>query len=106
MPDASPAAAQRRTVATLVVSQVLGGIGTSGGIAVGSLLAESILGSSGLAGLANTFQILGSALLVIPMVRLMARRGRNFALDRTRKVFVSIISGLTRPGLRAQSTFN
>ena len=81
MSDASPAAAQRRTVATLVVSQVLGGIGTSGGIAVGSLLAESILGSSGLAGLANTFQILGSALLVIPMVRLMARRGRRVGLS-------------------------
>ncbi|MDO5710313.1 MAG: MFS transporter [Micrococcales bacterium] len=72
--------AQRRTVSTLVVSQVLGGVGTSGGIAVGSLLAESILGSSGLAGLANTFQILGSALLVIPMVRLMARRGRRAGL--------------------------
>ena len=56
MPDASPAAAQRRTVATLVVSQVLGGIGTSGGIAVGSLLAESILGSSGLAGLLFSFK--------------------------------------------------
>lgn len=81
-PDAasSPQDLQRRVVRTLVVSQVLGGIGVSGGIAVGSLLAESILGSSGLAGLANTFQILGSAVLVLPMVRVMAQRGRRVGL--------------------------
>lgn len=80
-PPTDTTSAQRGTVRTLVVSQVLGGIGTSGGIAVGSLLAESILGSSGLAGLANTFQILGSAILVIPMARLMARRGRRVGLS-------------------------
>lgn len=79
-PASSPADLQRRVVRTLVVSQVLGGIGVSGGIAVGSLLAESILGSSALAGLANTFQILGSAVLVLPMVRVMAQRGRRVGL--------------------------
>lgn len=60
---------------------MLGGVGVSGGIAVGSLLAEDLLGSPDLAGLANTFQILGSALLVVPGARLMARRGRRVGLS-------------------------
>lgn len=68
---------QRRTVRTLVGSQVLGGIGVSSGIAVGSLLAEEILGSADLAGLGGTFQVLGGALIAIPMARLMAARGRR-----------------------------
>jgi MFS family permease len=68
---------QRRTVRTLVGSQVLGGIGVSSGIAVGSLLAEEILGSADLAGLGGTFQVLGGALIAIPMARVMAARGRR-----------------------------
>jgi MFS family permease len=76
---ATPAdhALQRRTVSTLVGSQMLGGVGVSSGIAVGSLLAEEILGSPDLAGLGGTFQVLGSALIAVPMARLMARRGRR-----------------------------
>jgi MFS family permease len=68
---------QRRTVRTLVGSQVLGGIGVSSGIAVGSLLAEEILGSADLAGLGGTFQVLGGALIAIPMAHVMAARGRR-----------------------------
>jgi MFS family permease len=71
---------QRRTVRTLVGSQMLGGVGVSSGIAVGSLMAEQILGSPDLAGLANTAQVLGSALLSIPVARLMAARGRRVGL--------------------------
>jgi MFS family permease len=76
---ATPAdhALQRRTVSTLVGSQMLGGVGVSSGIAVGSLLAEEILGSPDLAGLGGTFQVLGSALIAVPMARLMASRGRR-----------------------------
>ena len=76
---ASPSdhAVQRRTVATLVGSQMLGGIGVSSGIAVGSLLAEEILGSPDLAGLGGTFQVLGAALIAVPMARIMAARGRR-----------------------------
>ncbi len=70
-------ALQRRTVATLVGSQMLGGVGVSSGIAVGSLLAEEILGSPDLAGLGGTFQVLGAALIAIPMARIMAGRGRR-----------------------------
>ena len=71
---------QRRTVRTLVGSQMLGGVGVSSGIAVASLMAEQILGSPDLAGLANTAQVLGSALLSVPAARLMAARGRRVGL--------------------------
>ena len=71
---------QRRTVRTLVGSQMLGGVGVSSGIAVASLMAEQILGSPDLAGLANTSQVLGSALLSVPVARLMAARGRRVGL--------------------------
>lgn len=73
-------AVQRRTVRTLVGSQMLGGLGVASGIAVSSLLAEQILGSPDLAGLANTAQVLGAALLSIPAARLMAARGRRVGL--------------------------
>lgn len=74
------ASVQRRTVRTLVGSQMLGGVGIASGIAVSSLMAERILGSPDLAGLANTAQVLGSALLSIPAARLMAARGRRAGL--------------------------
>ncbi len=73
-------AAQRRTVHTLIGSQMLGGTGVASGIAVGSILAEEILGSPDLAGLANTAQVLGAAVLTVPMARLMAARGRRTGL--------------------------
>jgi MFS family permease len=44
---------------------------------VGSLLAEDIGGSAELAGLGGTFQVLGGALIAVPMARVMARRGRR-----------------------------
>ena len=71
---------QRRTVRTLMASQILGAVGLSGGITVGGLVAEDILGTSDLAGLANTAQILGSAVLAVPGARLMAARGRRVGL--------------------------
>ena len=67
---------QVRTLGTLVGSQVLGGVGLSSGIAVGSLLAEQVGGES-VAGLGGTFQVLGSALIAVPMAAVMARRGRR-----------------------------
>jgi MFS family permease len=81
-PDAAPdvQAVQRRTVHTLVGSQIVGGIGITSGIAVGSILAAQILGSADLAGLANTAQVLGAAVLTAPMARLMAARGRRAGL--------------------------
>ncbi|MBD0293011.1 MAG: MFS transporter [Jiangellaceae bacterium] len=71
---------QRRTVRTLVASQVVGGLGVSGGIAVGALLASEVYGSEDLAGLAQSAQVLGSALLAIPAARLSVARGRRTGL--------------------------
>lgn len=71
------AAVQQRTIRTLVASQMLGGVGLSAGVAVGALLAEQVSGSPRWAGLGGTFQVLGAALLAIPMARVMAARGRR-----------------------------
>ncbi len=71
---------QRRTVAVLMVSQALGGVGVSSGVAVATLLAEDILGSPGLAGLAQTGQVLGAALAAFLLARVMAARGRRAGL--------------------------
>ena len=68
---------QRHVVRTLVVAQMLGGVGMSAGVAVGALLAEQVSGSARWAGLGGTFQILGAAVIAIPMSRLMAARGRR-----------------------------
>lgn len=68
---------QRHVVRTLVGTQVLGGVGLSAGVAVGALLAEDVSGSAQFAGLGGTFQVLGGALIAIPMSRLMAARGRR-----------------------------
>ncbi len=70
-------AVQRRVVWTLVGSQMLGGVGVTSGAAVGALLAEDVSGSVRYAGLGGTAQVLGAALIAIPMARLMAARGRR-----------------------------
>jgi len=68
---------QRRVLGTLVTTQILGGVGLSAGVAVGALLAEDVSGSAKWAGLGGTAQVLGTALLTIPMTRLIAARGRR-----------------------------
>jgi MFS family permease len=74
------AAVQRRTVSSLVVSQALGGVGVSTGIAVSALLAEDILGSADLAGLASTTQVLGAAGAAYVIANLSNRHGRRTGL--------------------------
>jgi MFS family permease len=73
-------AVQRRTVSTLVGTQILVGVGVTAGAAVGALLAEDVSGSADLAGLGGTFQVLGGALIAIPMAHVMAARGRRWGL--------------------------
>ncbi len=65
-PDHRLREVQRRTMRTLVVSQALGGLGTTLGIAVAALLAEQITGSDALAGLAQTMLVLGVGVLLVP----------------------------------------
>ena len=84
MPSAAPTApdrsVQRRTISTLIGTQVLVGVGVSAGAGVGALLAEDVGGSADLAGLGGTFQVLGGALIAIPMAHVMAARGRRLGL--------------------------
>lgn len=94
-------AVQRRILGTLVGSQMLGGVGVASGIAVGSLLAEDVSGSESLAGLGGTFQVLGGALIAVPMARIMARSGRRpglvmgYALGMAGAVLLTV-SGIVR----------
>lgn len=73
-------AAQRRTVATLVVAQAFGAVGITIGIATASLLARDVSGSESQAGLAQTSQVLGAAVASYLLARVMARRGRRVGL--------------------------
>jgi len=73
-------AAQRRTVATLVVAQAVGAVGITIGIATASLLARDLSGSEEQAGLAQTFQVLGAAVAAYLLARLMSARGRRVGL--------------------------
>jgi MFS family permease len=74
------AAVQRRTIRTLVIAQAIGATGITIGIATASLLARDISGSESLAGLAQTFQVLGAAVAAYLLARLMSRRGRRVGL--------------------------
>ena len=72
---------QRKTLRTLTVAQIGAGVGTAGTVAAGSLLVASITGSEELAGLAQTFSVLGAAALALPLARLTAHSGRRSALS-------------------------
>jgi len=71
---------QRRTLAVVVASQVLGGAGLAAGVTVGALLAEEMLGSTSTAGLPAALFTLGSALAAFSVGRLTQRRGRRLGL--------------------------
>ena len=72
---------QRKTLKTLTAAQIGAGVGTAGTVAAGSLLVASITGSEELAGLAQTFSVLGAAALAIPLARITAHGGRRMALS-------------------------
>ncbi|MFX4273044.1 MFS transporter [Propionibacteriaceae bacterium Y1685] len=68
---------QRQTISTLAGSQVLGGVGVTAGVAVGTLLATDLSGSETWAGLGGTSQTVGGALAAMVIARVMAARGRR-----------------------------
>ncbi|MFI6770822.1 MFS transporter [Streptomyces sp. NPDC050355] len=68
---------QRRILAVLVFSQILSGAGLAAGITVGALLAEEMLGSTGLAGLPSALFTAGSALGAVAIGRICRRWGRR-----------------------------
>jgi len=72
--------AQGRTLRVLVLAQAVGAVGITIGIATASLLARDLSGRDDLAGLAQTFQVLGAAGASWLLARLMSRRGRRVGL--------------------------
>ncbi|MFC8511808.1 MFS transporter [Streptomyces sp. NPDC057257] len=70
-------AEQRRVLAVLVGAQILSGAGLAAGITVGALLAQDMLGSTGLAGLPSALFTAGSALAAVTIGRISQARGRR-----------------------------
>ncbi|WP_225823498.1 MFS transporter [Streptomyces naphthomycinicus] len=75
IPD--PGQAQRRILRVLVASQVLSGAGLAAGVTVGALLAQRMLGSTGLAGLPSALFTAGSALTAVVVGRVSQVHGRR-----------------------------
>ena len=71
---------QRRILTVLVVAQILSGAGLAAGITVGALLAQRMLGSTGLAGLPSALFTLGSALAALAVGAVSQARGRRAGL--------------------------
>ncbi|RFS83826.1 MFS transporter [Actinomadura spongiicola] len=68
---------QRRVLIVLVAAQVLSGAGLAAGVSVGALLAQEMLGSTGLAGLPSALGTAGSALAALAVGRVSQARGRR-----------------------------
>lgn len=73
-------ALQQRTLVTLSITSVLSGVGVVSTVAAGGLLVADITGSDSLAGLAQTFNVLGAATMAVPLATLTRRGGRRLAL--------------------------
>ena len=71
------AALQRRTLRVLFAAQTLSGAGLAAGVTVGALLAEDVLGTTGLAGLPSALFTLGSAGAALGVGALSERYGRR-----------------------------
>lgn len=70
----------KRTLFTIVISQIFGGAGLAAGITVGALLAEEMLGTNAFAGLPAALFTLGSAGAALTVGRLSNRFGRRIGL--------------------------
>lgn len=68
---------QRRTIGTLVGTQVMGGAAVACAVAVGALVARDLFGSASLAGLATATMTAGAALAALPLATHVARHGRR-----------------------------
>ncbi|MFD5556360.1 MFS transporter [Streptomyces sp. NPDC127068] len=69
--------AQRRVLAVLVTTQILNGAALAAGITVGALLAEEMLGSTGLAGVPSALFTIGAAVGAAGIGRACQRWGRR-----------------------------
>src|SRR3954467_12527677 len=73
-------AVQRRIVGVLSGGVALGGLGVTGGITVGGLLARDVAGSDSPPGPAQTAGVLGAAVIAVPLARISDRSGRRAGL--------------------------
>lgn len=71
---------QKRSLRILLASQVLSGAGLAAGVTVGALLAEDMLGTTGLSGLPAALFTFGSAGAAMAVGTLSDRRGRRSGL--------------------------
>lgn len=69
--------AQRRTLTVLVITQILSGAALAAGITIGALLAEEMLGSTGLAGVPSALFTAGAAVGAVLVGRACQRWGRR-----------------------------
>jgi MFS family permease len=76
----SDATVQRKIVRTLVIGQVLAGLGQGATGSLGAVLATSVSGSEAWAGSSATASTLGAAAIAIPLARLAQARGRRISL--------------------------
>jgi MFS family permease len=93
-------AVQRRSVATLSTTAVLGGVAVAGAIPAGALIAASLAGEE-VAGLAQTMGVVGAAVMALPLARTALSRGRRSALSLGYGVgavgaVIVVIAGATR----------
>jgi MFS family permease len=98
--DVDVADVQRRSVATLSTSAVLGGVAVAGSIPAGALIAASLAGEE-VAGLAQTMGVVGAAVMALPLARTALTRGRRAALSLGYGVgglgaVVVVVAGATR----------
>lgn len=75
-----PRKLQNRTLKALSASQIVAGIGVAGAGPAGALLVMEVSGNEALSGLAQTFSVLGAALMAVPLAGLTNRGGRRLAL--------------------------
>ncbi|MBA2894582.1 MFS transporter [Nonomuraea soli] len=71
---------QRRTLAVLSLSQIIGGLGVAVGLAFSSLIVEDLSGSVTISGFAGTAMVLGSALFALPIAKVATISGRRASL--------------------------
>ncbi|MEV5328617.1 MFS transporter [Nonomuraea sp. NPDC052634] len=72
---------QRRTLAVLSASQIVGGVGVAVGLALSSVVVDELSGSTVISGFAGTATVLGAALLALPTARAAGRGGRRAGLS-------------------------
>lgn len=77
LPEHERARIQRRTVLTLMLAQVVGGIGMGAMLAVGALIAIDLTDSDAWSGMATTMITLGAAVFALPLASLADRHGRR-----------------------------